>query len=287
MKYWTLLLVSWIPMTPLWAQLAVEIVPDQQQFLKDEAMPIKVRITNRSGQTLDFGKEADWLNFSVESKDGFQVLRRKEIVVPGEFSLESAAVATRRVDLAPHFELSNPGRYSIGATLKMPQWNREVSSPPVIVEVVRGTKIWEQEFGVPAKEGLPEVRKYILQQATFRKDLTLYVRITDQEERQTYRVFAAGRLVSFNHPQAQVDRESKLHLLFQTGARTFIYNVVAPAGDLLLGQIYDYTGGPSMRLKVHGDGTIFVFGGTPRVKPEEAAALSTPSNTNDVKTIKP
>ncbi len=287
MKYWTLLLAFCIPMTPLWAQLAVEIVPDQQQFLKDEAMPIKVRITNRSGQTLDFGKEADWLNFSVESKDGFQVLRRKEIVVPGEFSLESAAVATRRVDLAPHFELSNPGRYSIGATLKMPQWNREVSSPPVIVEVVRGTKIWEQEFGVPAKEGLPEVRKYILQQATFRKDLTLYVRITDQEERQTYRVFATGRLVSFNHPQAQVDRESKLHLLFQTGARTFIYNVVAPAGDLLLGQIYDYTGGPSMRLKVHGDGTIFVFGGTPRVKPEEAAALSTPSNTNDVKTIKP
>jgi hypothetical protein len=63
--------------------------------------------------------------------------------------------------------------------------------------------------------------------------------------------------------------------------------VVAPAGDLLLGQIYDYTGGPSMRLKVDGDGTIFVFGGTPRVKPEEAAALSTPSNTNDVKTIKP
>lgn len=276
-----------LPLTALRAQLSVEIVPEQQQFLKDESLPIKVRITNRSGQTLDFGKESDWLTFSVESRDGFQVVRRREITVPGEFSLESAAVATRRVDLAPHFELSNPGRYSIGATLKIPKWDREVSSPPVIVEVVRGTKIWEQEFGVPVKQGLPEVRKYILQQAALRKDLTLYVRISDQEERQTFRVFAAGRMVSFNHPEAQVDRESKLHLLFQTGARTFIYNVVAPGGDLLLGQIYDYAGGPSMRLKIDEDGTIFVSGGVRRLKPEEAAALSTPPPTNEVKKIKP
>src|SRR3954451_16996147 len=105
MRFWILWLAACCIGAQVRAQLALEIVLEQQQFLKDEALPIKVRITNRSGQTLDFGKEADWLTFSVESRDGFQVLRRRELVVPGEFSLESAAVATRRVDLAPHFEL--------------------------------------------------------------------------------------------------------------------------------------------------------------------------------------
>src|SRR4051794_407558 len=53
------------------AQVSVEIVLDQQQFLKDESVPLKVRITNRSGQTVHFGKSKDWLTFSAESRDGY------------------------------------------------------------------------------------------------------------------------------------------------------------------------------------------------------------------------
>ncbi len=265
------------------AQLAVDIVLDQKQFLKDESLPIKVRISNRSGQTLHFGKETDWLTFSVESRDGFSLSRLRDVSVPGEFSLESATVATRRVDLMPYFDFSRRGRYSITATVKVAEWEQEKSSVAATVEVVRGTKLWEQEFGVPVKQGAPEVRKYILQQARFLKELTLYVRVTDVDENRTFRVFPVGILLSFSHPEAQVDRDSKLHLLFQSGPRSFLYSVVSPAGNLLLQQIYDYTGGPSIRLKQHEDGYIFVSGGIRRITPEEAAALS---GTNEVKTIK-
>jgi hypothetical protein len=263
------------------AQLAVEIVLEQQQFLKDESMPIKVRITNRSGQTLHLGKQSDWLTFSVAGHDGLSAPKLREVPLPGEFDLESASVATRRVDLMPHFDFREAGRYTIGATLKVPQWEQEINCRPAQVEVVRGTKLWEQEFGVPVKEGSPEARKYILQQAQFLKQLTLYVRVSDADENRTFRVFAAGPMVSFNRPQAQVDKESKLHLLFQTGPRSFTYNVVSPAGDLLLRQVYDHTGGSSVRLKSEGDGFIFVSGGVRRVTPEHTASLS---NTNDVQT---
>jgi hypothetical protein len=181
----------------------------------------------------------------------------------------------------PHFDFHDAGRYTIGATLKVPQWEQEINCKPAQVEVVRGTKLWEQEFGVPAKEGAPEARKYILQQAQFLKQLTLYVRVSDPDENRTFRVFPAGPMVSFNRPDAQVDKESKLHLLFQTGPRSFTYNVVSTAGDLLLRQVYDYAGGSSVRLKSEGDGFIFVSGGVRRVTPEAKASHSI---TNDVQT---
>src|SRR6266850_4363653 len=117
MRFWILLLMVCCLATPgARAQLGIEIVLDQQQFLKDESMPIKVKITNRSGQTLHFGKEKDWVTFSVASHDGLATAKLHEVPVPGEFDLESAAVATRRVDLMPYFDFGQPGRYIIGAT---------------------------------------------------------------------------------------------------------------------------------------------------------------------------
>jgi len=233
---------------------------------------------------VQLGKTNDWLTFAAESRDGYLVSRLRDPSVPGAFSLESATVATRRVDLGSCFDFDHTGRYLIAATIKVPEWEQEISSRPVMVEVVRGLRIWQQEFGVPAKQGAPEMRKYVLQQARFIKDLTLYVRVTDLEENRTFQVYPVGTLVSFSHPEAQVDRESKLHLLFQNGARTFLYSIINPDGTLRLQQVYDYAGGPSVRLKVREEGDIFVSGGTRRLMAEETRANS---STNEVKTAKP
>ena len=285
MKPWALsLLACCVFATRVGAQLSVEILLDQQQFLKDESMPLKVRITNRSGQTVQFGKEKDWLTFTAESRDGYTVSKLREPSVPGEFSLESATVATRRVDVGSAFDFGHTGRYTIAATVKVPEWEKEISSRPVLVEVVRGTKVWEQEFGVPAKEGAPEMRKFILQQARFIKDLTLYARVTDPDENHTYQVYPLGTLVSFSRPEAQVDRESKLHVLFQNGPHTFLYSVVDPNGALVSRNIYDIDNRSSARLKAASNGDIFVSGGTRRITQQESAALA---NTNEVKTAKP
>src|ERR1044071_3310800 len=173
-------------------QLSVEILLEQQQFLKDEAIPVKVRITNRSGQTVFLGKTNDWLTFAAESRDGYSVAKLRDPSIPGAFSLESATVATRRVDLGACFDFNHTGRYSIAATVKIPEWEQEISSRPVLVEVVRGSRVWQQEFGVPAKQGAPEMRKYILQQARFIKDLTLYVRVTDVDENRTFQGYPVG-----------------------------------------------------------------------------------------------
>jgi len=69
-----------------------------------------VRITNRSGQKLHFGADEDWLAFGVESRSGSIVAKLGDPPVAGEFDLDSSKVAIRRVDLAPYFTMSQPGR---------------------------------------------------------------------------------------------------------------------------------------------------------------------------------
>src|SRR2546425_2018439 len=131
-------------------QISIEVLIDQDQFLRDESLPVKVRITNRAGQTLHLGQDNEWLGFAVESLDGAVVSKLADVPVTGEFTLESAQTATRQVDLMPCFEVSQAGRYTVTATVKVKQWNEEISSKPRGFEIVRGTKLWEQAFGVPA-----------------------------------------------------------------------------------------------------------------------------------------
>lgn len=246
------------------AQLNVEIVVDQDQFLRDESVPVKVRVTNRSGQPLRLGVDNEWLGFSVESQDNSAVTKTAEPQVKGEFLLDSAHVATRLVDLAPCYDFSQPGRYIVTATVRIKDWSIEAASRPRHIEIVRGTKLWEQEFGVPAASGAPETRRYVLQQANYHKQLKLYLRVADLSDNKVFRVFPLGPLVSFSQPEAQLDRSSELNVLFQTGARSFLFYVIRPDGVVAIRQTYDYTSSrPTLRS--NDEGRIYVAGGARRL----------------------
>jgi len=250
------------------AQVTVEVTQDQQQFLPGEAVKAAVRITNLSGQELSLGGEEDWLSFSMESREGTVVPKLGEVPVLGTFVLESSKVAIKRVDLAPYFMLTHPGRYQIVATVRVKGWNREIISTPRPFDVIEGVKIWEQEVGVPkppgANDAEPEIRRYLLQQANYiRGQIRLYVRVTDQYGR-TVRVFALGPMVSFGRPDPQIDRSSNLHVLYQDGASAFSYVVCDLQGEIIKRQTYDYSESRP-RLRVADDGNISVIGGARRV----------------------
>jgi hypothetical protein len=296
----SVLLVSVLPLS---AQLSVEVTLDQSQFLQGEAVPAIVRITNRSGQTLALGTEPDWLFFTVESKEGGVVEKLAEVPVFGEFELESSKVAVKRVDIAPYFTFSTVGRYSVMATLRVKSWNQDITSPPKGFDIIEGSRIWEQEVGIPVTNAPPEVRRYILQQANYLKgQIRLYLRVIDGYGR-PLKVVAIGPMVSFGRPEPQVDRLSNLHVLYQNGPGAFSYTVYSPNGELTTRQTLDFTSSRP-RLRSDADGNISVAGGVRRVTArdipppksddeEEEAKASPPSdvpvkpgNTNDLKAPK-
>ena len=265
------------------AQVTVDVVLEQEQFLPSESLPVKVRITNRSGQPLHLGADANWLTFSVESVGGGGpvVVKKADVPVQGEFDVGSSQVATKRVDLAPYFALTRQGGYRVIARVRIKDWNAEIPSPPQSFNVIDGAKLWSQTFGLPVPVGVtnhvPEVRKYTLEEANYlRSQLRMYVQVSDESERRVFKVRAIGPMVSFSQPEAQVDHLSHLHVMYQSGARIFTYSVVSPDGDIVRQEIYDYFN-TRPRLHTDDDGNITVLGGARRVKPNDMPVVKPPN----------
>jgi len=260
------------------AQVDVELSMDQDSFLPSETVPLAVKITNRSGQQLHLGADADWLTFNVEAADGFVVIKNAEVPVTGAFDLETSQLAIKRVDLQPYFSMTKPGRYRVIATLRIKDWSAQIASAPKSFDVITGAKLWAQDFGVPTDtNGVPEVRKYTLEEANYLKEqLRLYVQVSDGAEALVYKVSSLGPMVSFSHPEAQVDRHNRLNVLWQTGAQGFSYAIVNPDGSVALQDYYEnFFSRPRLTVTPYGD--IAVQGGTRRAKPTELPVVKSPN----------
>jgi hypothetical protein len=141
--------------------------------------------------------------------------------------------------------------------------------------------LWSQTFGLPVPAGAtnrtPEVRKYTLEEANYlRSQLRMYMQVSDEPETHIFKIRALGPMVSFSQPEAQLDRLSHLHVLYQSGARVFLYSEVNPDGDIVRQENYDYVNARP-RLHTDDDGNITVSGGGRRVKPEGMPVVQPPN----------
>lgn len=283
MKFLALLFAVSLGVISASAQIVtVEVKLDQDQFLPGEMMPVTVRVINNSGQTLHLGADESWLQFNVDSEDNsFPVPRKSQPPVVGAFDLGSSEVATKRVDIAPYFSMKQVGRYRLTATVHINEWGTDISSPPKEFDVIEGSEIWSRDFGVPLPAGVtnrpPEIRKYILEQANYlQQQLRMYVMVTDQTKTRFFKVQAIGPMVSFSQPEAQLDSQSNLHVLYQCGAQSFIYSVVTPDGDIVQQDTYDMFD-TRPRLSMDSNGNIVVAGGVRRMKPGELPDVKMPN----------
>jgi hypothetical protein len=264
------------------AQVSVEVLMGNAQFLAKESIPVRVRITNNSGQTLRFGDD-DWLSYSVESADGTVVMKTGDAPIPHDFQVKAAEMATTHADLAPDFNIFKIGRYTVTATVRIRDWDKTVTSAAKPFDIINGTKIWEQEFGVPqspTNHSQPEVRKYILQQATLVERMKLYLRLTDASESKSFRVYPIGPMISFSNPQTKVDQLSNLHLLYQSGAHVYNYTVINPDGDIIGRQTYYYANS-SPHLNVDETGKIQIEGGVRHFDESDVPSSRKAIATND------
>ena len=276
--------------TLLAQSLSVELVVPQEQYLPGESLVVKVRITNFTGQTLVLGKDDAWLSFSVEDSRRIAVGRQGTVPVRGEFTLEPAMTATKSVEIAPYFGILQRGRYYVSAVLTVPELRQALKTKSTAFDIIQGSSLWEQEFGVPGtgKEPgtLPEIRRYSLVQTLHSKVIQLYFSLTDSRKGQVFRVFPLGQMVSFSNPEPQVDRFGNLHVLYQSSARGFKHCLVSPDGTLLARETHEYSNTRPV-LRADKEGRITVTGGTRRFMPTDLPPPPSSTNPPDATALQP
>ncbi len=99
-----------------------------------------------------------------------------------------------------------------------------------VFEVTNARPIWQRTVGDPSGGG---VRTYSLMTNRFPDHTSLYVRVEDKENSLVYATFSLGRVISFDEPQAEVDRENQLHVLQCSAPRVWSYSIVGLDGRLL------------------------------------------------------
>lgn len=246
------------------AQISLQVELDQEQYIPREPITAAVRIVNRSGITLHMGRSPDWLSFDVEATDNEFVPRLGEAPVVHPFELPNGARGTRRVNIAPYFDLREVGRYKLIVTVRIPELQQELTAPPAYFNLISGATIWEQPFGWrPVIDGQPrelQFRRYALVSAMNGKKVVLFARLADRDNLNILRVYRLGRVLTFSRPQARIDNRSNLHVLWQTSAKVFTYVKLGPQLNLILHQTHQYTSSrPGLRTLP--DGQIKVVGG--------------------------
>ena len=248
-------------LSPARAQVDFKLEVPQGQFLPGERLEAVARFSNFTGQTLTLGADPTWLRFQMEEHAGTPVNMLSEVEETGIFKLDPVQRGTLRFNLTPHFKIDHPGRYRVFGVARLPN-GEVVTSSAANFEIVRGTRLGEQPFGVNTPDG-PEKRKFILQHVNYLNDVLLYVRCTDETESTTYNVIRLGKTVSFTKPQETLDANGRWHVLHQFGRIDYGYHVFGPDGTMELRQTYVVTD-RRPQLRVNGQGKIAVTGGARR-----------------------
>lgn len=242
------------------AQVKLEILLDQRHYLLKEPLEVGIRLVNQSGQTLTI-PGTNWLSLTVEDRDKFVVKTLNELPSPQPVTVESTFMATQWIDIGDVFDFRENMSYKLNARVRIEQWGEEVYSQPVNFEIIKGTVLWQQQFGVPSEAGSPpQMRKYILQQANYLDELQLYVRVTDLTERVIFEARRLAPMLLISQPEAQIDSLNRLHVLVQFGMRQFMHLCINPFGEIVTRNTYEVSGVRPM-LKTTDAGGVFVKGG--------------------------
>jgi hypothetical protein len=91
----------------------------------------------------------------------------------------------------------------------------------------------------------------------------LYLRVSDPDSGIIYGCYPLGKVLPFYKPQARLDNDRNLHVLFQTGARLHVYYRVSPQARVLeRADVTSHLSTPALERRE--DGFVFLSGGERR-----------------------
>ena len=259
-------------------QIQVDLKFKRLQYIAYEPIIATVTITNLAGRDIELHDDNDqhWYGFEVTANEGRILAPLKQASEP-PLKIAAGTSVTRKIDLTPLFPITDLGTYHVRANVFFADLNKFFYARSKVVEVTTARPIWQRTVGDPGGNG---VRTYSLMTNRFPDHTSLYVRVEDKENSLVYSTYSLGRVISFDEPHAEVDRENQLHVLQCSAPRLWSYSVVGLDGRLLKHATYSETRS-SPRLRRAADGTVAVSGGMRDVPVAPAATGRTVPKLSD------
>lgn len=252
------------------AQLATSLKLAKTEHLAGEPVIAVVTVTNHAGRELVFQSDGrfQWLDFIVKTSSGNTVNTRGRKLF-GPMKIKAGETLAREVDLSQHFQLSEPGNFTVSAVVHHPGSQTEgTATNRVFFNQSPGRLYWSQKVGVSV--GGNRTREYRLLNFSADSKSQLYAQIKDGTTGQMVHTFRLGDVLMLRKPLATVDRQQRMHVLFLATPTMWVHCVVNTDGKLVGRQIHGRGPQGDPQLLTFGDGTVKVANSIPQ-DPKAAA----------------
>jgi hypothetical protein len=260
------------------AQIQVDLKFPRLQFIAYEPVIATLGITNLAGRDIDL-HDADgqaWFGFEVTGAEGQLIAPLKITGEQPPLKIEAGKRVTQKINLTPLFQVHDFGAYHVRAHIYFPDLSKFFYSQTKVFEVTDARPIWQKTVGIP--EGNPgpgSVRTYSLLTNRFPDHTSLYVRVEDKDSGIVYATYSLGRILSFDEPQAELDRVNRLYVLHCAAPRNWAYSQIGLNGELLAHSSF-MEAKTRPRLTHATDGEVTVRGGMIEAPPAQSARNAAP-----------
>ena len=258
------------------AQVQVDLKFKRLQYIAYEPVVATVAITNLAGRDIEL-RDADgqsWLGFEITGSEEQPIGPLNGANREPPLRIQAGQRVTRQIDLTPLYPVHEYGAYHVRTNIYFADLGKFFYSGTRVFEVTDARPIWQQTVGVPDGGGSGDVRTYSLMTNRFPDHTSLYVRVQDKDTGVVYATYSLGRTISFEQPQAEIDRANRLHVLHCAAPRSWSYARVG-----LNGQLLEHTSFMETKTRPHlvhsGGGEVAVRGGMVEA-PEQSAGSKAP-----------
>jgi hypothetical protein len=244
-------------------QIQVELKFKRLQYIAYEPVVATLGITNLAGRDIEL-RDADgqsWLGFEITGSDEQPIAPLSGENAQPPLKIEAGQRVTRQIDLGPLYSVHDFGAYHVRTHVYFADLAKFFYSPTRVFEVTDARPIWQQTVGIPGGAAASgEVRTYSLLTNRFPDHTSVYVRVQDKDTGIVYATYPLGRTVTFEQPQAEIDRANQLHVLHCAAPRAWSYSRIGLNGELLEHSSFMETKSRP-RLVHSGNGEVAVRGG--------------------------
>ena len=259
------------------AQIQVQLKFNRLQYIAYEPLMATVTIINRAGRDIDLHDEAGqrWFGFEITGSEG-QPIGPATSGETEPLHIETGRTVTQKINVAALFPIQDFGTYHVRAHVYFADLGRYFYSQTKVVEVTDARPIWKQSVGIPSSSGAGgDTRTYSLLTNRFADHTSLYVRVEDENRSVVYATYSLGRVISFDEPHAEIDRDNKLHVLHCSAPRTWSYATIGLNGQLLShSTLLETKSRPHFKRNAEGD--VAVVGGITEATAAQAARSAVP-----------